>query len=103
MARLAAFPWDLLKIDRSFVAALDGPNPFAEQVVRSTIAMAHALGIPTTAEGVETTEQLERLADMGCDMAQGYLFARPTPARDAIDHVTIHGRWTGPGIITVGS
>ena len=103
MARLASFPWDLLKIDRSFVAALDGPNPFAEHVVRSTIAMAHALGIPTTAEGVETTGQLDRLAEMGCDMAQGYLFARPAPAREAIEHVTVHGHWTGPGVVAVRS
>jgi diguanylate cyclase (GGDEF)-like protein len=99
MARLATFPWDLLKIDRSFVQALGGPNPYAEQVVSSTIALAHALGILTTAEGVETPEQLDRLAELGCDIAQGYLFARPAPARDAITHVTADGRWTGPGIV----
>ena len=98
MARLAAFPWDLLKIDQSFVQALGGPNQYAEQVVSSTIALAHALGIPTTAEGVETAEQLDRLAEMGCDVAQGYLFARPVPARDAIAHIASDGQWTGPGI-----
>jgi EAL domain-containing protein (putative c-di-GMP-specific phosphodiesterase class I) len=65
--------------------------------------MAHALGIPTTAEGVETTGQLDRLAEMGCDMAQGYLFARPAPAREAIEHVTVHGHWTGPGVVAVRS
>ncbi len=98
MARLASFPWDLLKIDQSFVQALGQPNRYAEQVVSSTIALAHALGILTTAEGVETPEQLERLAELGCDIAQGYLFARPAPARDAISHVTAAGRWNGPGI-----
>ncbi len=77
MERLAAFPWDLLKIDKSFVQALAEPNHFAEYVVSSTIALAHALGIPTTAEGVETPEQLDRLAQLGCDIAQGHLFARP--------------------------
>jgi diguanylate cyclase (GGDEF)-like protein len=99
MARLATFPWDLLKIDQTFVQALGGPNAYGEQVVISTIALAHALGIPTTAEGVETPEQLERLSQLGCDMAQGYLFARPVPARDAITHVTADGRWTGPGLV----
>jgi diguanylate cyclase (GGDEF)-like protein len=98
MARLASFPWDLLKIDQSFVQALGGPNRYAEQVVNSTIALAHALGIRTTAEGVETPEQLDRLAELGCDIAQGYLFARPGPAGDAIAHITADARWTGPGL-----
>ncbi len=98
MARLASFPWDLLKIDQSFVQALGEPNQYAEQVVSSTIALAHSLGILTTAEGVETPEQLDRLAQLGCDIAQGYLFARPSPAREAITHVTADARWTGPGI-----
>ena len=98
LGRLAALPVDLLKIDASFVQALDGPEGPAEQgeqVIRSTIAMAHALGIRATAEGVETTDQLDRLAELGCDIAQGYLFARPTSARDAIDLVSAEGRWTG--------
>jgi len=99
MARLANFPWDLLKIDQTFVQSLGGPNTYGEQVVVSTIALAHALGIPTTAEGVETPEQLERLRQLGCDIAQGYLFARPAPARDAITHVSADGRWTGPGFV----
>lgn len=97
MERLATFPWDLLKIDRTFVQELGGPNKYAEQVVVSTIALAHALGIPTTAEGVETHEQLDRLSQLGCDFAQGYLFARPAPAREAIAHVTADGQWTGAG------
>jgi diguanylate cyclase (GGDEF)-like protein len=103
MARLAAFPWDLLKIDQSFVAELGGSNQYAEQVVSSTIALAHALGIPTTAEGVETHEQLDRLAALGCDIAQGFLFARPAPARDAIAQVTADGGWTGPGVLAARS
>ena len=97
MARLASFPWDLLKIDKLFVQGLGEANHHAEHVVRSTIALAHALGIPTTAEGVETPEQLDRLAELGCDNAQGFLFARPCSAHDAITHVTADGRWTGPG------
>jgi diguanylate cyclase (GGDEF)-like protein len=87
MARLAGFPWDMVKIDRGFVAAL-GTNRQADQVVKSTIAMAHALGIPTTAEGVETGEQLEHLAGLGCDVAQGYLIGRPAAARPTADLLT---------------
>ena len=87
MTRLAGFPWDMLKIDRSFVAALGTGRP-AEQVVKSTIAMAHALGILTTAEGVETPEQLDRLAELDCDVAQGFLLGQPASARDASDLVT---------------
>jgi EAL domain-containing protein (putative c-di-GMP-specific phosphodiesterase class I) len=96
MGRLAGFPWDMLKIDRSFVAALGTDRP-AEQVVDSTIAMAHALGILTTAEGVETAEQLDRLAELHCDVAQGFLIGRPSSARDAITHVGDDHQWRGPG------
>jgi EAL domain-containing protein (putative c-di-GMP-specific phosphodiesterase class I) len=97
MARLASFPWDLLKIDQSFVQALGKADPHAEQVLISTIALAHALGIPTTAAGVETHEQLHRLAEFGCDIVQGYLFARPSAAQDAITHVASDGLWTAQG------
>ncbi len=101
MTRLTAFPWDLLKIDRSFVSALGAAHDSADQVVTSTIAIAHSLGSLTTAEGVETTQQLERLGEMGCDLAQGFLFARPAAAGDAITHVAPDGSWTGPGVLGV--
>jgi diguanylate cyclase (GGDEF)-like protein len=99
MARLAAFPWDLLKIEQSFVQELGGANRHIDQFVKSTIAMAHALGIPTTAEGVETPQQLERLGELGCDNAQGFLFAPPRPPDAAIAPVNALGRWTGPGLL----
>lgn len=91
MSRLAAFPWDLLKIDRSFVAALGDQTGEAEKVVSSTIAMAHSMGILTVGEGVETETQRGRLAELGCDVVQGFLIGRPLPARDAIEHVIHHG------------
>lgn len=97
MARLAAFPWDLLKIEQSFVQRLGSSNRYVEQFVKSTIAMARALGIPTTAEGVETVEQFERLAELGCDNVQGFLFAPPAPALEAVRPVTRAGTWVGPG------
>jgi EAL domain-containing protein (putative c-di-GMP-specific phosphodiesterase class I) len=103
MSRLALYPWDLLKIDRSFIAPL-GINPRAEHLVRAMIAMAHSLGIRTIAEGVETPDQLSRLTDLGCDVVQGYLFSRPVTARAAVDMVDVSGHWTGyPTPATPGS
>lgn len=99
MARLSQYPWDLLKIDRSFVAAL-GVDPRAEHLVRAMIVMAHALGIKTVGEGVETPEQLALLTDLGCDIVQGFLFSAAVSAREAIDMVDDAGLWTGYPVVT---
>jgi diguanylate cyclase (GGDEF)-like protein len=96
ISRLAAFPWDLLKIDGSFIDALNNDDDHAESVVASTIAMAHSLNMLTIAEGVETPYQLERLAQLGCDTAQGFLFSKALPMRDATTNVSSTGHWTGP-------
>ena len=96
ISRLAALPWDVLKIDQSFIAALADDDDHAERVVASMIAMAHSLGMLTTAEGVETPYQLERLSELGCDIAQGFLFSEAVPMRDAITYVSSTNRWTGP-------
>ncbi len=69
-------PIDRLKVDQSFVAGL-GVNGADTAIVASTIALAHALGLRSIAEGVETAEQLALLREMGCDFAQGYLLSRP--------------------------
>jgi diguanylate cyclase (GGDEF)-like protein/PAS domain S-box-containing protein len=76
LMHLNRFPIDFLKIDRSFVEGLDR-DPAAGNIVTAVISMAHALGLPTIAEGVETSEQLYTLRRLGCDYAQGFLFARP--------------------------
>ena len=76
LMHLNRFPIDFLKIDRSFVDGLDR-DASAGNIVTAVISMAHALGLPTIAEGVETAEQLYTLRRLGCDYAQGYLFARP--------------------------
>ena len=65
----------MLKIDRSFVSALPGPESVA--VVRAILAMASALGLNTVAEGVEETGQLGALRELGADRVQGFLLARP--------------------------
>jgi EAL domain-containing protein (putative c-di-GMP-specific phosphodiesterase class I)/CHASE2 domain-containing sensor protein len=70
-----------LKIDRSFVADI-GVSPRNAIMVRSTIAMAHELGLEVVAEGVEEEACLQALAAMGCDLVQGYLIGRPQPAAD---------------------
>ena len=79
LSYLSQVPIDVVKIDRSFVADL-GRTTDATVLLRSIVEMAHSLGHRVTAEGVETDEQLRLLRGMGCDAAQGYLFARPAPA-----------------------
>lgn len=73
---LATLPFHALKIDRSFVRAM-GDSTQARLVVASMISMAHAMGMRVVAEGVETQDELARLADLGCDEIQGYLFSKP--------------------------
>jgi diguanylate cyclase (GGDEF)-like protein len=76
---LARLPVDTLKIDRSFVQSItDTPN--VRTLVSTVVSLARAFGMRTVAEGVETAEQLQMLRLSKCDQAQGFLFARPTPA-----------------------
>ena len=83
LAYLSRLPVDVIKVDRSFVGDLGGAGSRAE-LARTIIDMARALRLGTTAEGVESGEQLHLLREMGCDLAQGYLFSRPVPA-DQVD------------------
>jgi diguanylate cyclase len=78
LATLARVPVHELKIDRSFVAALDSPTEAA--VVRSTIELGRSLDLLVVAEGVENDRQRARLWELGCPTGQGHLFARPMPA-----------------------
>jgi diguanylate cyclase (GGDEF)-like protein/PAS domain S-box-containing protein len=74
-------PVDTLKIDRVFISGLTR-NRGDDAIVVAVITLAHALGMRVVAEGVETTEQRDRLRELGCDFAQGYLFARPLPPEE---------------------
>jgi EAL domain-containing protein (putative c-di-GMP-specific phosphodiesterase class I) len=76
LSYLKRFPVDTLKIDRSFVDGL-GRDPQDTAIVQSIIALAQTLLLRVTAEGIETTSQRAHLRAMGCDLGQGYLFARP--------------------------
>jgi diguanylate cyclase (GGDEF)-like protein len=79
LAYLHHLPVDELKIDRSFISGL-GRNRRDRYLVDAIVGMARALGLEVVAEGVETQQQLDALAGLGCTLAQGYLFARPQPA-----------------------
>jgi diguanylate cyclase (GGDEF)-like protein/PAS domain S-box-containing protein len=79
LARLRHFPIDGLKVDRSFVAALDAGEPADALLVGGIVELGRALGLTVVAEGVETASQLERLRVAGCRYAQGFLLARPAP------------------------
>ncbi|MGH9041732.1 MAG: EAL domain-containing protein [Acidimicrobiia bacterium] len=76
---LKRFPVDILKIDRSFVAGVCRDRE-DRAIVASIVDLAHAFGLTTTAEGVETAEQLTELRSLGCEQGQGYLWSRPLPA-----------------------
>jgi EAL domain-containing protein (putative c-di-GMP-specific phosphodiesterase class I) len=76
LSYLEAFPLDRIKIDRSFVASL-GENERSMAIVRAVIGLAHGLGVPVLAEGIETEAQMSLLLDQGCDEMQGYLLGRP--------------------------
>ncbi len=79
LSYLRRFPIDVLKIDRSFTADVTGDTG-AASITRAIIAMAQSLDMTTVAEGVETQEQLEFLAGLGCQVMQGYHISRPLPA-----------------------
>lgn len=81
LTQLRVFPFDRLKIDRSFVRDLCAGGD-AAAIVRAVAGLGRSLGIRVTAEGVETEAQLEGLRAEGCDAAQGYFFGRPVPAGD---------------------
>ena len=81
LSYLRSFPFDKIKIDRSFVSELATRND-SMAIIRAVTGLGKSLGIATTAEGVETSAQLELLRREGCTQAQGYLFSKPRPAAD---------------------
>ncbi|SFA96860.1 diguanylate cyclase (GGDEF) domain-containing protein [Poseidonocella pacifica] len=91
LAYLRKFPFDKIKIDRSFISELEG-NDESQAIVRAIIGLGSSLGIATTAEGVETSDQLAKLRAEGCQEVQGWLFSKAVPANQitlllkAIEH-----------------
>ena len=78
LGHLRTLPIDVVKIDRSFVAAVD--RPFESALVRAVVELASVLWLRTVAEGVETQDQADALVALGCDFGQGWLFGRPASA-----------------------
>jgi EAL domain-containing protein (putative c-di-GMP-specific phosphodiesterase class I) len=89
LSYLQSFPFDKIKIDRSFIENLDS-NPHSATIVRGVLGLARGLELPVIAEGVETEEQLAFLKREGCDEIQGYLMGRPRPIEEYTDWIT-HG------------
>jgi EAL domain-containing protein (putative c-di-GMP-specific phosphodiesterase class I)/ActR/RegA family two-component response regulator len=86
---------DTLKIDQSFVAGLGGATATHDRaIVAGVIDLAHAFGLTTVAEGVESAEQVEHLGALGCRLAQGYHFCRPLPPEGAAAWMRARGRQT---------
>ena len=81
---LSKFHVDYLKIDYSFISRIHEPAIF--EIIKAMINLAHQLKFEAIAEGIETKEQLNQLIDLGCDYAQGYLFAKPIHQDDVIDY-----------------
>jgi EAL domain-containing protein (putative c-di-GMP-specific phosphodiesterase class I) len=88
---LHSFPFDILKIDRSFVVRMTTGEQ-SLQIVRTIIDLARALRMDVVAEGVETFEQYRLLQQLGCRYAQGYLFSRPLPAHEVTRLLHLPGR-----------
>jgi diguanylate cyclase (GGDEF)-like protein len=91
LTHLRRLPLTFVKIDRSFVQGL-GTDREDEGIVSAVVDLAANLGLRSIAEGVETTDQLDRLRELGCDQAQGYLFARPLRP-DEVPRAIQHARW----------
>ncbi len=81
LSYLRSFPFDKIKIDRSFIRELGKENDCVA-IIRAVSRLGHSLGMITTAEGVETKEQLAILRDEGCTQVQGFLFSEPRPAKE---------------------
>jgi diguanylate cyclase (GGDEF)-like protein len=93
---LKRFPLNVLKIDQGFVQGL-GRDASDTAIVESVIGLAHALGLTVVAEGVETARQAAELVALGCDLAQGYFFARPAPPEE-LDAILQPGGGTWPAL-----
>jgi diguanylate cyclase (GGDEF)-like protein/PAS domain S-box-containing protein len=87
LSYLRSFPFDKIKIDRSFVSEL-GTSKDSLAIIRAVTGLGRSLGMVTTAEGVETGDQLELLSREGCTQAQGYLISKPRPIAE-VEHMLV--------------
>ncbi len=92
LSYLRKFPFDMLKIDRSFIMDVTENNDDAS-LVETIILMGHQLGLRVVAEGVETKQQRDFLQERNCDLLQGYLYSRPIPAAEFEQRFIINQEW----------
>jgi EAL domain-containing protein (putative c-di-GMP-specific phosphodiesterase class I) len=84
----------MIKVDRSFVQGVQHDAKDAA-ITANVVSLAHALGLVAIAEGIESDSQLRSMRELGCDLAQGYLFARPAPADEVTGRLReARGGWT---------
>jgi diguanylate cyclase (GGDEF)-like protein/PAS domain S-box-containing protein len=102
LGHLRHFPIDILKIDKSFVDGLGDEGSDASALVRAIIELARTLRLTTVGEGIESADQLTSLRLAGCDLGQGYLFARPL-ARESLENMLRTGGVFLPGALEVPS
>ncbi len=81
LSYLQRFPFDKIKIDKSFIEDV-AVREEGLAIIRAIVALADALGMSTTAEGVETLDQVVKLREAGCTQIQGYVFSRPRPSAE---------------------
>jgi EAL domain-containing protein (putative c-di-GMP-specific phosphodiesterase class I) len=89
IGKLRSMPVDILKVDRSFMASSNDGEQGAE-LLEAIVNIGHVLSLVTIAEGIEEAEQLATAADLGFDLAQGYLLGRPLPPDEAERIITGH-------------
>ena len=103
LSYLARLPIDIVKIDRSFVVALQHAGP-EEAIASAIIALARRLGLVTIGEGIETAAQLDQLAALGCDLGQGFYLGRPVPNEDLRSSPLPRGHRLGlPSLAGIGA
>jgi EAL domain-containing protein (putative c-di-GMP-specific phosphodiesterase class I) len=92
LANLRNVPLDVVKLDRAFVAGV-GSDDRDTAIVAAVLEMTRALGLAAIAEGVERPEAIATLRELGCPLAQGYCFARPLPAAEALELLRAGASW----------
>jgi predicted signal transduction protein with EAL and GGDEF domain len=98
LSYLRGFPFDKIKIDRSFVRDLiEKPDSIA--IIRAVTGLGHSFGMTTTAEGVETQEQLDQMRAEGCTEAQGYFYGKPMPANEIARLLSDAGMHASDGVV----
>jgi diguanylate cyclase (GGDEF)-like protein len=91
LTHLRSLPLSFVKIDQTFIQGIGG-DPSDERIVSAVVDLAANLGLRSIAEGIETTDQLRRLRELGCDQGQGFLFAKPLPPKD-VSPALLNSAW----------